>query len=436
MTKPRAAASRAELDVAILGGGLAGNLLARQLRRTLPELRIGLFERSDRHLLQGGRGDRRDRGQLSGPQAGPLQLPVREPAAQERPPLLLRRRAPLAPAPGDERDRHDQPSLPPRLPAQPREHGGGPARPEPARRRPGAPRRRACGAIELGRAGGAAPLRGERRARASTRVRARWVVDAAGRSGLLARRKGLRFSEESHAIGSVWGRFEDVVDVDELGPEAFRARVRHTSRRLSTIHFCYPGYWIWFIPLRGGVTSVGVTGALVARQRELRTAGGLPRLSRRAPRGGLAAGRRQAARRRQLCPDRLRDAPLLPHRSLGADRRGRHLRRSAVQPRQRLHRARERLPDRPDRARLRRRGRRRSWPSAATSTTASCASATSRPCCSTPASTTGSAASSWPARSGTSTSPATTTSGSRPTCAIGISTWTSCASSSGCAPSC
>jgi hypothetical protein len=46
--------------------------------------------------------------------------------------------------------------------------------------------------------------------------------------------------------------------------------VRHTSRRLSTIHFCYPGYWIWFIPLRGGVTSVGVTGALVARQRELR----------------------------------------------------------------------------------------------------------------------------------------------------------------------
>ena len=34
-----------ELDVAILGGGLAGNLLARQLRRALPELAIGLFER-------------------------------------------------------------------------------------------------------------------------------------------------------------------------------------------------------------------------------------------------------------------------------------------------------------------------------------------------------------------------------------------------------
>ncbi|MCH8891620.1 MAG: tryptophan 7-halogenase [Myxococcales bacterium] len=35
-----------QLDVAIVGGGLAGNLLARQLHRTAPELRVGLFERS------------------------------------------------------------------------------------------------------------------------------------------------------------------------------------------------------------------------------------------------------------------------------------------------------------------------------------------------------------------------------------------------------
>ena len=37
---------RADLDVAVLGGGLAGNLLARQLRRRLPGLRVALFERS------------------------------------------------------------------------------------------------------------------------------------------------------------------------------------------------------------------------------------------------------------------------------------------------------------------------------------------------------------------------------------------------------
>ena len=34
------------LDVAIVGGGLAGNLLARQLRLGQPELSIGLFEKT------------------------------------------------------------------------------------------------------------------------------------------------------------------------------------------------------------------------------------------------------------------------------------------------------------------------------------------------------------------------------------------------------
>ncbi len=35
-----------DFDVAILGGGLAGNLLARQLTRSTSGLRIGLFEKS------------------------------------------------------------------------------------------------------------------------------------------------------------------------------------------------------------------------------------------------------------------------------------------------------------------------------------------------------------------------------------------------------
>jgi hypothetical protein len=39
------------------------------------------------------------------------------------------------------------------------------------------------------------------------------------------------------------------------------------------MHFWYSGYWFWVIPLRGGVTSVGLVGD-VARQRELRTADG------------------------------------------------------------------------------------------------------------------------------------------------------------------
>lgn len=36
--------------------------------------------------------------------------------------------------------------------------------------------------------------------------------------------------------------------------------MRYTSRHLSTLHFLYPGYWVWVIPLRGGLSSIGVVG--------------------------------------------------------------------------------------------------------------------------------------------------------------------------------
>jgi flavin-dependent dehydrogenase len=100
---------------------------------------------------------------------------------------------------------------------------------------------------------------------------ARWVVDASGRAELLARAKGLRLREEEQCVGSVWGRFEDVVDIDDIGPAEFHERNRHSVRGLSTMHFWYDGYWIWFIPLRGGATSVGVVGAPVAERPEIRT---------------------------------------------------------------------------------------------------------------------------------------------------------------------
>lgn len=88
-------------------------------------------------------------------------------------------------------------------------------------------------------------------------IEARWVLDASGRAGVIARSQDL-WRPLDHAIAAVWGRFTGVKDLDDYGSEAFRARVRHTSRVLSTNHFCYPGYWIWFIPLGEGVTSVGV----------------------------------------------------------------------------------------------------------------------------------------------------------------------------------
>jgi flavin-dependent dehydrogenase len=101
-------------------------------------------------------------------------------------------------------------------------------------------------------------------------VRPRWVVDAAGRQGLLARQLGLREPEPLHHIGAVWGRFEGLADIDRIGDDGFRGRVRHTTRGLSTNHFLHPGYWVWLIRLRGGITSVGVVGT-PTRDRTLRT---------------------------------------------------------------------------------------------------------------------------------------------------------------------
>lgn len=88
-------------------------------------------------------------------------------------------------------------------------------------------------------------------------VRARWLVDASGRASVLARRLGLRV-DTSHAVAAAWGRFRGVLDLDDWGPPAFRARAGGTARMLSTNHFCYPGYWVWTIPLGEGVVSLGV----------------------------------------------------------------------------------------------------------------------------------------------------------------------------------
>ena len=88
----------------------------------------------------------------------------------------------------------------------------------------------------------------------------RWLIDASGRSSVLARNLGLRTPEPRHEMVAAWGRFRGVADWDSIGSDEFQKRVRYTSRMLSTNHFCYSGYWIWFIPLGRGITSIGVVG--------------------------------------------------------------------------------------------------------------------------------------------------------------------------------
>ncbi|MGH2900069.1 MAG: NAD(P)/FAD-dependent oxidoreductase, partial [Solirubrobacteraceae bacterium] len=258
-----------DLDVAILGGGLAGNLLARQLTRTVPGLRIAIFEKAtesswkvgesvveigshylikqqglsrylyDRHFPKNGLRYFFDDEQRSLPlhemsEIGPISLPFHPSFQLDRARLEsdlfeMNQRA------GVEVQR------------------GVRARP-----------------LEIG-SGGAAHVFEVAGSEGTRRYTTRWLVDAAGRSDLLARMLGLRVREETHRIGSVWGRFEGVADVDDFGPDAWRERVRHSTRFLSTIHFFYPGYWLWFIPLHDGITSVGVTGTTGWDERSLRT---------------------------------------------------------------------------------------------------------------------------------------------------------------------
>ncbi|MCX6047815.1 MAG: tryptophan 7-halogenase [Chloroflexi bacterium] len=89
-------------------------------------------------------------------------------------------------------------------------------------------------------------------------VTARWVVDAAGRSSLLKRQLDLSESVD-HNVNAVWFRIEGKIDIGTWSDDAeWRGRVPDGLRWLGTNHLMDRGYWTWLIPLAGDVTSVGI----------------------------------------------------------------------------------------------------------------------------------------------------------------------------------
>lgn len=90
-------------------------------------------------------------------------------------------------------------------------------------------------------------------------VSCRFLCDASGRRQLICRKLGLVVQKETRLnTGAAWGRYRNVAGLDAITDKPFRERVRYTSRHLSTNHMMYDGYWIWFIPLSGDLMSVGV----------------------------------------------------------------------------------------------------------------------------------------------------------------------------------
>lgn len=107
-------------------------------------------------------------------------------------------------------------------------------------------------------------------------VSCRWVVDATGRACFLGKRLGLVERTEGHPTASMWCRWRDVRHLDDVaarGPADF-ARRNLGSRRLGTNHYMGRGYWVWFIPLGNGETSIGIVfdkrlvGLAAARDKE------------------------------------------------------------------------------------------------------------------------------------------------------------------------
>ncbi|MEI9897399.1 MAG: NAD(P)/FAD-dependent oxidoreductase [Chthoniobacter sp.] len=96
---------------------------------------------------------------------------------------------------------------------------------------------------------------------ATQTIRARWIVDASGVAALLARKNGWWRQNTEHPTAACWSRWKGVKDWDsrefaEKYPE-FASAV-HSIRGTATNHVIGDGWWSWWIPLKGGDTSVGV----------------------------------------------------------------------------------------------------------------------------------------------------------------------------------
>lgn len=111
--------------------------------------------------------------------------------------------------------------------------------------------------IEQAAADGAPPV--------ARTLRAGWYVDATGRRALLKTKLGLK-QPSGHVANAAWWRVKGRVDVADLVPasESFwhNRDLEHT-RWYSTVHFMGTGYWLWYIPLAPGPegqahTSIGI----------------------------------------------------------------------------------------------------------------------------------------------------------------------------------
>jgi flavin-dependent dehydrogenase len=89
-------------------------------------------------------------------------------------------------------------------------------------------------------------------------ITARWIVDASGRASLLKRQLGL-LRGSTHGANAAWWRVSSRVKIDEWSSDpAWLGRVPSGLRWQSTVHLMGVGYWVWLIPLGSGSHSFGI----------------------------------------------------------------------------------------------------------------------------------------------------------------------------------